>query len=229
MEDSLNLSLREILPAVQRLAAPATSNGNSKTDTLDAQAGGAVQLSLAPIGGAPFSLDASLDTVGVVDGDLLALQPVPTGPACCYYNGCHGDTIPYFAIPAPRVSPKAVLAVWPETADVDLRPRPHGGDRGEIPDSPWPGTPGASVEQGVRAGAHRLIAGCPHPSCRSGAELWTDFHMLCRADIVAAANSTFSKGAAMLNERAGTFMRPDRARAALVPFDPWDAPENSGL
>ncbi|MGO8941144.1 MAG: type VII secretion integral membrane protein EccD, partial [Mycobacterium sp.] len=70
------LPLREILPAVQRLAAPATSNGNTDTD-----AGAASQLSLAPIGGAPFSLDASLDTVGVVDGDLLALQPVPTGPA----------------------------------------------------------------------------------------------------------------------------------------------------
>jgi type VII secretion integral membrane protein EccD len=41
----------------------------------------APSLSLAPIGGAPFSLDASLDTVGVVDGDLLALQPVPVGPA----------------------------------------------------------------------------------------------------------------------------------------------------
>ena len=40
-----------------------------------------VRLSLAPIGGAPFSLDASLATVGVVDGDLLALQPVPAGPA----------------------------------------------------------------------------------------------------------------------------------------------------
>ena len=70
------LPLREILPAVKRLAAPATSNGNTDTD-----AGAASQLSLAPIGGAPFSLDASLDTVGVVDGDLLALQPVPTGPA----------------------------------------------------------------------------------------------------------------------------------------------------
>ena len=45
------------------------------------RAGAASQLSLAPIGGAPFSLDASLDTVGVVDGDLLALQPVPAGPA----------------------------------------------------------------------------------------------------------------------------------------------------
>ena len=70
------LPLREILPAVQRLAAPAASNGDADTD-----AGAASQLSLAPIGGAPFSLDASLDTVGVVDGDLLALRSVPTGPA----------------------------------------------------------------------------------------------------------------------------------------------------
>ena len=70
------LPLREILPAVQRLAAPAASNGDTDTD-----AGAAPQLSLAPIGGAPFSLDASLDTVGVVDGDLLALRSVPAGPA----------------------------------------------------------------------------------------------------------------------------------------------------
>jgi type VII secretion integral membrane protein EccD len=73
------LPLREILPAVQRLAAPmenSASNGDGDTDSV-----AAFQLSLAPIGGAPFSLDASLDTVGVVDGDLLALQPVPIGPA----------------------------------------------------------------------------------------------------------------------------------------------------
>ncbi len=78
------LPLREILPAVQRLVVPAASNGNSD-DTGDARAatdsGAASHLSLAPIGGAPFSLDASLDTVGVVDGDLLVLQPVPIGPA----------------------------------------------------------------------------------------------------------------------------------------------------
>ncbi|MBS4728337.1 type VII secretion integral membrane protein EccD [Mycobacterium sp. SM1] len=65
--------LREILPAVQRLAAPVSDD--------DGDAGAPVRLSLAPIGGAPFSLDASLDTVGVVDGDLLALQPLPPGPA----------------------------------------------------------------------------------------------------------------------------------------------------
>src|SRR5437763_9770605 len=73
------LPLREILPAVQRLAAPGellASNGDADSD-----GGVTSQLSLAPIGGAPFSLDASLDTVGVVDGDLLALRPVPIGPA----------------------------------------------------------------------------------------------------------------------------------------------------
>lgn len=70
------LPLREILPAVQRLVAPAAGH-----DDVDAEAGWATRVSLAPVGGAPFSLDASLDTVGVVDGDLLALRPVPTGPA----------------------------------------------------------------------------------------------------------------------------------------------------
>jgi ESX secretion system protein EccD len=63
------LPLREILPAVQRLVSP-------HQDSADAPE----PLSLAPIGGVPFSLDATLDTVGVVDGDLLALQPVPAGP-----------------------------------------------------------------------------------------------------------------------------------------------------
>jgi type VII secretion integral membrane protein EccD len=70
------LPLREILPAVRRLAAPAAGDEAGGTESHAAP-----RLSLAPIGGAPFSLDASLDTVGVVDGDLLALQPVPTGPA----------------------------------------------------------------------------------------------------------------------------------------------------
>jgi type VII secretion integral membrane protein EccD len=69
------LPLREILPAVRRLVVPTAQNGDG------GEAASAAQLSLAPIGGAPFSLDASLDTVGVVDGDLLALQAVPAGPA----------------------------------------------------------------------------------------------------------------------------------------------------
>ncbi|MCV7121574.1 type VII secretion integral membrane protein EccD [Mycobacterium lacus] len=74
-----DLPLREILPAVQRLVIPAAQNDDGVDGTTDV--GTPEYLSLAPIGGAPFSLDASLDTVGVVDGDLLALQPVPVGPA----------------------------------------------------------------------------------------------------------------------------------------------------
>ncbi|MET4433150.1 type VII secretion integral membrane protein EccD [Mycolicibacterium sp. 624] len=65
------LPLREILPAVRRMAHQAEVN--------DDDSGTPVVLSLAPVGGASFSLDATLDTVGVVDGDLLALQPVPVG------------------------------------------------------------------------------------------------------------------------------------------------------
>lgn len=69
------LPLREILPAVHRLLPPGDAHDGTVRDAAPGQ------LSLALIGGAPFSLDASLDTVGVVDGDLLALQPVPAGPA----------------------------------------------------------------------------------------------------------------------------------------------------
>jgi type VII secretion integral membrane protein EccD len=69
------LPLREILPAVERLVAPHVDDETEPTED------STTLLSLAPLGGAPFSLDASLDTVGVVDGDLLALRPVPIGPA----------------------------------------------------------------------------------------------------------------------------------------------------
>ncbi|HEY2450359.1 MAG TPA: type VII secretion integral membrane protein EccD [Mycobacterium sp.] len=75
------LPLREILPAVERLVVPIFSEdevGNGSAASEPAIPG---RLSLAPIGGAPFSLDASLGTVGVVDGDLLALQPISAGPA----------------------------------------------------------------------------------------------------------------------------------------------------
>ncbi|MUL76243.1 type VII secretion integral membrane protein EccD [Mycobacterium sp. CBMA226] len=66
----VGLPLREIVPAVRRIIGV---NGLP-----DAATG--TELSLAPLGGAAYSLDATLDTVGVVDGDLLALQPVPPGP-----------------------------------------------------------------------------------------------------------------------------------------------------
>ncbi|OYN76035.1 type VII secretion integral membrane protein EccD [Mycolicibacterium sphagni] len=69
------LPLREILPAIRRLLPATAGSGETTADAAPRP------LSLAAVGGAPFSLDASLDTVGVVDGDLLALQPVPSGPS----------------------------------------------------------------------------------------------------------------------------------------------------
>jgi hypothetical protein len=57
-----------------------------------------------------------------------------------------------------------------------------------------------------------------------GAEFFPDFHLLTQADALAISNSSFSFVAALLNERAQTFMRPDRGAQALAPFDPWDAP-----
>src|SRR5271170_4388724 len=76
-----DLPLREILPAVERLVVPAVADDATANGGASAEPTTPTRLSLAPIGGAPFSLDASLGTVGVVDGDLLALQPVPAGPA----------------------------------------------------------------------------------------------------------------------------------------------------
>jgi tetratricopeptide (TPR) repeat protein len=57
-----------------------------------------------------------------------------------------------------------------------------------------------------------------------GAEFLTDFHVLCEADLVAVSNSSFSFVATMLNRRAQSFVRPDRARQALVSYAPWSAP-----
>lgn len=50
-----------------------------------------------------------------------------------------------------------------------------------------------------------------------------DHHVLSQAHHLAISNSTFSFTAAMLNEKAQSFIRPDRKLQALVPFDPWNA------
>ncbi len=50
-----------------------------------------------------------------------------------------------------------------------------------------------------------------------------DFLAMTRADALAVANSSFSFFAAMLNAKAGCFVRPAAPRGGLVPFDPWDA------
>jgi len=51
-----------------------------------------------------------------------------------------------------------------------------------------------------------------------------DFHALCRAQVLATSNSTFSFVAAMLNQEARAFFRPDPVERRLCPFDPWASP-----
>lgn len=53
---------------------------------------------------------------------------------------------------------------------------------------------------------------------------YRDFYMMTQADVLAASNSSFSFGAAMLNERATKFIRPHwDFRTRFIEFDPWDA------
>jgi hypothetical protein len=54
-----------------------------------------------------------------------------------------------------------------------------------------------------------------------GAPFYPDFYLLSQCDILAISNSTFSFAAAMLNERATIFRRPDFKQKMLIAFDPW--------
>lgn len=58
----------------------------------------------------------------------------------------------------------------------------------------------------------------------SGADFFLDHYFLSRAQHLAIANSSFSFTAALLNERAAGFARPDPRGRALVPFVPWQSP-----
>ena len=54
-------------------------------------------------------------------------------------------------------------------------------------------------------------------------DFYLDHHVLSQARHLAISNSTFSFTAAMLNETAQEFVRPDARLQALVPFEPWNA------
>jgi hypothetical protein len=55
------------------------------------------------------------------------------------------------------------------------------------------------------------------------ATFYPDFYLLTQCDLLAISNSTFSFAAAMLNQRARVFQRPDLLAKQLVPFDPWNS------
>lgn len=98
------------------------------------------------------------------------VYPAPTGPACCMYNTCLEETIPYLARHTSAQALKVILAVWPETADVDLKPRPRGADRALVADGPWIQQPRVTLDQAVRVGSRRLVS----LGGRSAAQLWAD-------------------------------------------------------
>ena len=55
-------------------------------------------------------------------------------------------------------------------------------------------------------------------------DFYRDYHVLTQADVVGVSNSSFSFSAAMLNERARTFVRPHwDFETRFTSFDPWDA------
>jgi hypothetical protein len=95
----------------------------------------------------------------------------PRGPSCCMYNGCRGETVPYFAAAGVSV-PERSFAVWPEDASIDLV---QGEDlpRDEAGDGPWRRDPERVLAQGVRAGSRR-IASVGEKKCRSCGALWLD-------------------------------------------------------
>ena len=53
---------------------------------------------------------------------------------------------------------------------------------------------------------------------------YRDFYVMTQADVMATSNSSFSFGAAMLNERATKFVRPSwDFESRFTEFDPWDS------
>jgi len=62
-------------------------------------------------------------TTSTEDGPVT--MPAPYAPACCMYKLCRGRTIPYRPSESARfayATTKTILAVWPEDADIGLKP-----------------------------------------------------------------------------------------------------------
>jgi type VII secretion integral membrane protein EccD len=72
------LALRELIPRIRATLATGRDDDEIPAD----RNGAAIRpYSLKPIGGTPFSLDATLETLGVDDGNQLMLCMLPPGPA----------------------------------------------------------------------------------------------------------------------------------------------------
>ena len=72
------LAIRELIP---RIRATLASGRDDDPITPPSAADGTRPYSLAPLGGTPFSLDATLETLSIDDGEQLILCKLPPGPA----------------------------------------------------------------------------------------------------------------------------------------------------
>lgn len=72
------LAIRELIPRIRATLASGRDDDEIKTEDVS---DGPRPYSLAPLGGTPFSLDATLETLAVDDGEQLILCKLPPGPA----------------------------------------------------------------------------------------------------------------------------------------------------
>ena len=72
------LAIRELIPRIRATLASGRDDDELVTDTVDDELR---PYSLAPLGGTPFSLDATLETLAIDDGEQLMLCKLPPGPA----------------------------------------------------------------------------------------------------------------------------------------------------
>lgn len=73
------LAIRELIPRIRATLASGRDDDELQRDEADED--GPRPYSLAPLGGTPFSLDATLDTLAIDDGEQLLLCKLPPGPA----------------------------------------------------------------------------------------------------------------------------------------------------
>jgi type VII secretion integral membrane protein EccD len=73
------LAIRELIPRIRATLASGRDDDQLVADNATEE--GLRPYSLAPLGGTPFSLDATLETLAIDDGEQLMLCKLPPGPA----------------------------------------------------------------------------------------------------------------------------------------------------
>jgi len=85
--------------------------------------------------------------------------PAPYGPACCMYNTCVGNTVPYMVAHGAKLArdPHTIFAVWPADADIALEVATAGlvgVDANAVPAL----APGQRVDQAFARGTRRFAS-----------------------------------------------------------------------